>query len=76
MHNNHEQMFYEEFGKYMRIAKVNRTTSVQGVMPSDANNKRQLRSVIDLFEILVDKVHCKSWVWYCNINVKVTVLLD
>lgn len=53
-------MFYEEFGKYMRIAKVNRTTSVQGVMPSDANNKRQLRSVIDLFEILVDKVHCKS----------------
>ena len=54
LHFDHKKMFEEEFGKYMRATKVNRSISMQSVMlPKDA--KKRLRDPPNLSNVTVDQ---------------------
>lgn len=54
LHSDHKRLFEEEFGKYMRATKVNRSISVQSVMAPKEAMKR-LRNPPNLFAAIVDR---------------------
>ena len=54
LHDDHKRTFQEEFGKYIRAATVNRSTSMQSVLFA-SGNIRVLRRVPDLFSAMVDR---------------------
>ena len=53
LHSDHKRLFEEEFGKYMRATKVNRSISMQSVM-SSKHAKKWLRDPPNLANAMVD----------------------
>ena len=59
LHSDHKRLFEEEFSKYMRATKVNRSISVQIVMAPKEAMKR-LRNPPNLFAAMLDRDNSES----------------